>query len=135
MKDLLNERVKHRESFRPFAPAVLEEAVGEWFDWDRPSPFMLFVVPVRPERRAAIPAVVHVDDTARVQTVSRETQPAFWELVKAFEERTGVPIVLNTSFNVMGEPIVCTPEDAVACFRSTALDALVLERLLVTACT
>jgi carbamoyltransferase len=132
MKDTINAKVKHRESFRPFAPAVLEEAAGDFFDWKGPSPFMLFVAKVRAEKRDVIPAVLHVDETARLQTVSRDVSPAFWDLIKEFERLTGVPVVLNTSFNVMGEPIVCTPADAVACFRSTAIDALLLNRLLVT---
>ena len=131
MKDILNERVKHREPFRPFAPSVLEERAADWFDWDRPSPFMLYVVPIRPDRRDRIPAVAHVDGTARLQTVDRTSNPRYRALIEAFFERTGVPLVVNTSFNVMGEPIVCTPEEAVACFRSTGIDALVLGDFLV----
>lgn len=127
MKDLINRYVKHREEFRPFAPSCLEERAHEYFEGcDRPSPFMLFVFPVRPEKRAAIPAVTHVDGTARVQTVSRDTDPRYYALIEAFERRRGVPMVLNTSFNVMGEPIVNTPADAVRCFFSTGMDALAI---------
>ena len=131
MKDILNERVKHREPFRPFAPAVLEESAAEYFDLDRQSPFMLFVHDIRQEKLSQIPAVAHVDGTARVQTVSKEHSPAFWKLIEAFGRITGVPIIVNTSFNVMGEPIVCSPDDAVSCFLGTDIDALVLNRLLV----
>ncbi len=131
MKDVINAKVKHREGFRPFAPAVLVEATQDYFDWDRPSPFMLFVAKVLPERRATIPAVLHVDGTARLQTVDRSSNPPFRELLEAFASLTGVPVLLNTSFNVMGEPIVCSPDDAIACFRKTAIDALLLGRFLV----
>ncbi len=129
MKDTLNARVKHREPFRPFAPAVLEEHAAEWFEWTRPSPFMLHVARIRPAKVAAIPAVAHVDGTARLQTVDRASNPRFRGLIEAFHALTGVPLVVNTSFNVMGEPIVCTPEDAVRCYASTALDGLVLHDL------
>jgi carbamoyltransferase len=125
-RDVLNAKVKHRESFRPFAPAVLEEEAATYFECDRPSPFMTFVVRVRPEKATVIPAVTHVDGTARLQTVNATDNPRLWRLLRRFGERTGVPVVVNTSFNVMGEPIVCSPDDAVACFRSTAIDALVL---------
>jgi len=131
MKDVLNERVKHREPFRPFAPSVLEEHAAEWFVTDHPSPFMLFVVPIRPERVEQIPAVAHVDGTARLQTVDRTSNPRYRRLIEAFHALTGVPLVVNTSFNVMGEPIVCAPEEAVACFRSTDIDALALGDCLV----
>ncbi len=126
MKDTLNHRVKRREAFRPFAPSVLEDHAAAWFADARPSPHMLLVFDVRPERRAEIPAVTHVDGTARVQTVTREANPRYHALLTAFAARTGVPVLLNTSFNVRGEPIVCTPEDAVRCFLGTAMDALVL---------
>ncbi|GMU92771.1 MAG: carbamoyltransferase [Candidatus Hydrogenedentota bacterium] len=126
MKDLINRHVKHREEFRPFAPACLEERAHEYFEGCRSSPFMLFVYPVRAEVRKKIPAVTHVDGTARVQTVARDVNPRFYALIEAFETRRGVPMVLNTSFNVMGEPIVHTPEDAVRCFYSTGIDALVM---------
>jgi carbamoyltransferase len=125
-KDTLNRRVKHREAFRPFAPAVLEERVSEYFTIDRPVPHMLMVPDVQPEMRAVIPAVTHVDGSARVQTVSAARNPEFRRLVEAFGEATGVPVLLNTSFNDNGEPIVETPEDAIRCFLKTDIDALLL---------
>ena len=131
-KDVLNLRVKHREAFRPFAPAALEEVASDWFVIDRPSPYMLFVPEVRPEKRATIPAVTHVDGTGRLQTLTASRNGRFYDLVRRFGEETGVPVLLNTSFNVAGEPIVETPEDAVRCFLGTDIDALLLEdRLLV----
>jgi carbamoyltransferase len=126
MKDTLNLRVKHREPFRPFAPSVLAEAAGDWFGDARESPHMLLVFPVRPERRAQVPAITHVDGTARVQTVRRDDNRRYYDLIEAFGRRTGVPMLLNTSFNVRGEPIVGTPEDAVRCFTGTQMDLLVL---------
>lgn len=120
----VNLKIKFRESFRPFAPAVLEEKCGEWFDLDRESPYMLLVCQVRPERK--IPAVTHVDGSARVQTVRREQQAEFYDLIAEFDRRTGCPVIINTSFNVRGEPIVCTPEDAYLCFMRTNMDLLVL---------
>ncbi len=126
MKDLINKYVKHREEFRPFAPSVLEERAPEFFDGCAHSPFMLFTFPVREDQRERLPAITHVDGSARVQTVNRETHPRFYRLIEAFEKRHGVPVVLNTSFNVMGEPIVNTPTDAIRCFYSTGLDALVI---------
>ena len=126
MKDLLNKYVKHREDFRPFAPSCLAERTPEYFEGCSNSPFMLFVHRVVPSKRAAVPAITHVDGTARVQTVSRNVDPKFYRLIEAFERLRGVPMVLNTSFNVMGEPIVCTPADAVRCFYSTGMDALVI---------
>lgn len=125
-KDRLNKRVKHRESFRPFAPAVLVERVSDYFELDRPCPHMLLVATVRPEMRAVIPAVTHVDGTGRLQTVARQDNPAFYSLIEAFGAETGVPVLLNTSFNVNGEPIVETPEDAVHCFMGTEIDALLI---------
>lgn len=131
-KDLLNARVKHREAFRPFAPAVLAREADAWFDMGPApeSPFMLRVVPTRPERRAAIPAVVHVDGSARVQTVAADGG-GLHRLLEAFLAATGVPLLLLTSFNVAGEPIVETPADALRCFASTGLDACVLEGVIV----
>ncbi len=126
MKDLINKCVKHREEFRPFAPSCLEERAGEFFEGCASSPFMLFVHPVKPEQRSKVPAITHIDGTARVQTVSRDADPLYYRLIEAFERRRGVPMVLNTSFNVMGEPIVHTPADAVRCFYSTGMDALVM---------
>jgi carbamoyltransferase len=126
MKDRLNARVKFRESFRPFAPSVLEEKSGEWFSSAYPSPYMILVYDVRPEKRNMVPAITHVDGTGRVQTVSRKHNPRFHRLIEEFEHLTGVPMVLNTSFNVRGEPIVHEPEQAVECFLKTGMDALFL---------
>jgi carbamoyltransferase len=120
----VNLKIKFRESFRPFAPAVLADRAGEWFELDRESPYMLLVCQVRPGRE--IPAVTHVDGSARVQTVTRETAPAFYDLIAEFERRTGCPVLVNTSFNVRGEPIVCSPEHAYRCFMRTDMDVLVL---------
>jgi carbamoyltransferase len=131
MKDILNARIKHREPFRPFAPSVLAESVGEYFEQDYPSPFMLMAYSVRPEKRDVIPAVTHVDGTGRLQTVERSVSPIYWGLIKAFEKRTGVPVALNTSFNE-NEPIVCRPEEAIECFLKTRMDALALGNFLVT---
>lgn len=125
MKEILNQRVKHRESFRPFAPSILEEAVSDYFDAPGLSPFMQMAFPVRPEKRKEIPAPTHVDGTGRLQTVKREANPRFWALIEAFRQRTGVPVLLNTSFND-NEPIVCVPREAVSCFLRTQMDALVL---------
>ncbi len=126
MKDRVNSVVKHREGFRPFAPSCTEERAAEFFEGCGESPFMLFVHKVVPDKRALLPAITHVDGTARVQTVSASLQPRYHRLLCEFERRRGVPIVLNTSFNVMGEPIVNSPEDAVRCFLGTGIDALVL---------
>ncbi|MFA5976297.1 MAG: carbamoyltransferase C-terminal domain-containing protein [Elusimicrobiota bacterium] len=125
MKSVLNARIKNREAFRPFAPSVLAEKCREWFDGPAESPFMLMNYIVKPERRASVPAITHVDGTARVQTVHRQTHPRYWELISAFERLTGVPVVLNTSFNE-DEPIVCRPEEAIDCFLRTQMDLLVL---------
>jgi carbamoyltransferase len=130
MRDALNVRVKYRESFRPFAASCLEERQGELFFAGYPSPFMLYALPVKPEVRAKIPAVVHQDGTCRVQTVSAKSQPDFHRLIAAFAERTGVPLVLNTSFNE-NEPIVCSPTDAIDCFVATKMDALAIEDFIV----
>jgi carbamoyltransferase len=130
MKDILNRRIKHREPFRPFAPAIVEEAAGEYFDAPADSPFMLLAFPVRPGYRDRIPAPIHVDGTGRLQTVSRQSNPRFWALLEAFARRTGVPVLLNTSFNE-NEPIVCHPEEAVDCFLRTHMDALVLGDFLI----
>ncbi len=128
MKELLNRKIKRRESFRPFAPSILEERTGDWFTISYPDPFMLKVYPIRPEKRAAIPAVTHVDGTGRLQTVSERSNPRYWRLIRAFEKQTGVPIVLNTSFNE-NEPIVNTPGEALDCFLRTGMDRLVLDRV------
>lgn len=125
MKDLLNLKIKRRESFRPFAPSVLRERVGEWFEEDDEVPFMMKVLQIREERRASIPAVTHVDGSGRLQTVRRETNPRYHRLIERFEALTGVPMVLNTSFNE-NEPVVCRPEEALDCFLRTGMDVLVL---------
>jgi len=147
MQSLMNLKIKYRESFRPFAPSVLRENVADWFELDYDSPYMMLVAGVVESRRrqmseqekklwgieklnlsrSEIPAVTHVDYSARIQTVRRETSPLFWEIIDAFGRRTGCPIVVNTSFNVRGEPIVCTPEDSYRCFMRTEMDFLVLE--------
>jgi carbamoyltransferase len=131
MKEILNQRIKHREIFRPFAPSILAESTGEWFEKSHPSPFMTLAYSVRPEKREKIPAPTHVDGTGRLQTVTREANPRYWSLIKAFEQLTGVPVVLNTSFND-NEPIVCRPEEALDCFQRTQMDALVLGDFLIT---
>jgi len=125
MKQILNAKIKRRESFRPFAPSVLGRAVGDWFEEDDDAPFMAQVFQVREERRALIPAVVHVDGSGRLQTVHRAANPRFYGLIEAFEALTGVPMVLNTSFNE-NEPVVCRPEEALDCFLRTRMDRLVL---------
>ena len=150
MQSQLNLKVKYRESFRPFAPAVLSEHVSEWFEHEADSPYMLFVAPIRESRRhpisaldaaqmgldrlkvprSVIPAVTHVDYTARLQTVHEETNPKFHALLSQFFDETGCPLLVNTSFNVRGEPIVCTPEQAFKCFMGTELDVLVIGNLL-----
>jgi carbamoyltransferase len=142
----LNLKVKYRESFRPFAPSVLVGDTNEWFDLNVDSPYMLVVSPVKSDRRremtkeenglfgidklniqrSEIPAVTHVDYSARVQTVSRDTNPLYYKLIEAFKARTGCPVLVNTSFNIRGEPIVCTPSDAFRCFMGTELDLLVI---------
>ena len=129
-QDLLNSRIKNRESFRPFAPAVLEEHVGDYFDQSYPDPFMLKVYGVLPDKRDIIPAVTHVDGSGRLQTVTSDSSLPYYELINAFYERTGVPVLLNTSFNE-NEPIVCTPEEAIACFMRTKMDVLVIGNYMV----
>ena len=146
MQKTLNLRVKYRESFRPFAPSVLREEVGDWFELETDSPYMLLVADVVERRRremsaeeqtlfgidklnvsrSDIPAVTHVDYSARVQTVHRDTNPRYHKLLAAFKDRTGCPVLVNTSFNVRGEPIVCTPEDAFRCFMGTDIEVLVV---------
>ena len=132
MKDVLNARVKHRQSFRPFAPIVLAERASEVFEGEEDSPFMLLAKNVEPEWRAKVPAIVHVDGTARVQTVRREHNERLYLLLKEFEALTGVPVLLNTSFNIRGEPIVETPVDAMNCFLSTGIDYLVMHDVMVS---
>ena len=135
MKDILNSRVKHRQAFRPFAPIVLAERMKEVFEGDEDLPFMLIAKPVRPEWRDKIPAIVHVDGTARVQTVREATNPMLYRLLKEFEALTGVPVLINTSFNIKGEPIVETPQDAVNCFLTTGVDHLVIHDTIVSKTT
>ena len=147
MQSVMNLKIKYRESFRPFAPSVLREHVADWFELDYDSPYMMLVADVAAERRremseeekglfgisklnikrSEIPAVTHVDYSARIQTVRRETNPLYWEIIEAFRQKTGCPVIVNTSFNVRGEPIVCTPEDSYRCFMRTEMDYLVLE--------
>jgi carbamoyltransferase len=152
MQSVMNLKIKYRESFRPFAPAVKAESVSDWFEIDRRSPYMLLVAPVKKERckamtdeqqqlfgieklnipRSEIPSITHVDYSARIQTVHPETNPRFHQLLDAFEAATGCPVLVNTSFNVRGEPIVCSPEDAYRCFMRTEMDYLVLENFLLS---
>jgi carbamoyltransferase len=131
MKDILNKRIKHRETYRPFAPSVLEEKASQIFERSEPSPFMLLVYKVRQEQRARIPAVTHVDDTGRLQTVSATTNPRYHALISEFERQTGVPLMLNTSFNEH-EPIVATPGEALACYLKTRMDVLALGNWVLT---
>ena len=146
MQKKLNLKIKYREGFRPFAPSVLEEDIGEYFELDRPSPYMLLVAPIREDRkiplppayhdrplydrlyflRSDLPSITHIDYSARIQSVSRETNPRYWELIQEFKKLTGYGVIVNTSFNVRGEPIVCTPDDAYRCFMRTEMDYLVL---------
>jgi carbamoyltransferase len=128
MKDILNDRVKHREDFRPFAPVVPVENMTEYFDLPIESPYMLLIGDVKPDKRDVIPAVTHTDGTARPQSVRRETNPLYYDVMREFERITGVPVIINTSFNVRGEPIVCTPEHAYRCFAGTGIDDLVIGR-------
>lgn len=130
MKDIINLKIKQREQFRPFAPSVLEEKSSEYFDYSGASPFMLHAFPVKPGKRSQILAVTHVDGTARPQTVNKETNPLYWKLIREFEKLTGVPLLLNTSFNVQ-EPIVCTPGEAIESFIRTKVDYLVLNDLFI----
>ncbi|HJU44851.1 MAG TPA: carbamoyltransferase C-terminal domain-containing protein, partial [Vicinamibacterales bacterium] len=147
MQSVMNLKIKFRESFRPFAPAVLREHVAEWFEFDGDSPYMLLVADVKRDRRipvaesadrlwgidrlnvprSTVPAITHVDYSARIQTVRRESSPLYYDIISAFNQLTGCPIIVNTSFNVRGEPMVCTPEDAYRCFMRTNIDVLVLE--------
>jgi carbamoyltransferase len=131
MQARLND-IKDREDFRPVAPVVLEEEAERWFKGGKRSPFMLFVFDVRPEKADRIPAVRHVDGTARIQTINREQNPAYYDLLRAFAARTGVPVLVNTSFNTRGEPVVCSPRDAIESFWTSPLDALVIGSYLIT---
>ena len=147
MQSIMNLKIKYRESFRPFAPSVLEEDVSNQFEMSVKSPYMLLVAPVKKELckkmteeqkklfgieklnipRSSLPAITHVDYSARVQTVNKTTNPRYYELINAFKRKTGCPTIVNTSFNVRGEPIVCTPQDAYRCFMRTEMDILVLQ--------
>jgi carbamoyltransferase len=146
----MNLKIKYREGFRPFAPTVIEEDIPEFFDMDRPSPYMLMVIPVKEERRnphpvnyddlaiydrlyhlrSDVPAITHIDFSARIQSVNKETNPRYWALINEFKKQTGYGVIVNTSFNVRGEPIVCSPDDAFRCFMRTEMDVLVLENYL-----
>jgi carbamoyltransferase len=126
MKDVLNAAVKFREEFRPFAPSVTVEDAPRFFEIDRPSPYMILVHRVRSEVRDLIPAVIHVDGTARVHTVSEDVNSRYYRLLRKFAVLTGIPVIVNTSFNVRGQPIVRTPEDALRTFFSTGLDVLAI---------
>ena len=130
MKDKINSEVKFREAYRPFAPSAIVEAKDEFFDLEVEAPFMLKVCNVLPEKQKVIPAVTHVDGSARLQTVRKELHPRYYEVIKKLGDRTGVPVVLNTSFNIQGEPVVESPQDAIRCFFSTGLDALVIGNFL-----
>jgi carbamoyltransferase len=127
MREIINTRIKFRERFRPFAPSILEEAVDEYFVGATTDPFMLQVYPIRPEKRSVVPAVTHVDGSGRLQTVGPQTNERYWRLIKAFHAATGVPMLLNTSFNE-NEPIVLRPEEALDCFLRTHMDVLVMGR-------
>ncbi len=127
MKDIINARVKFREGFRPFAPSILEEKTGEYFESNYPSPYMILVYDVLPEKKNIIPATTHVDGTGRVQSVSKKHNPKYYRLIQEFEKLTGVPVLLNTSFNIRGKPICHTPEDAIECFLTTGMDALFIQ--------
>jgi len=151
MQSKMNLKIKFRESFRPFAPSMLEEQVGEYFDFDHPSPYMLLVYNLQekhrrrltPEEqarqgldqlhnlRSGVPAITHVDNSARLHTVRREVNPYYYAVIEEFHRRTGCPIIINTSFNVRGEPIVNSPQDAYRCFMRTNMDCLVLEDFLI----
>ncbi len=128
-KDVVNMKIKFRESFRPFAPSVLAERASDWFELDQPSPYMLLVAPVREDHRT-IPSVTHIDGSARIQTVTRDQNAIYYDLIKRFEARTGCPVIINTSFNVRGEPIVMTPHDAYMCFMRTNMEYLVMDHFL-----
>lgn len=152
MQSIMNLKIKYRESFRPFAPAVKAENVSDWFEIDRKSPYMLLVAPVKEDKRkpmtedqqklfgidrlniprSEIPAITHVDYSARIQTIHQDTNPRFHDLISHFESQTGCPVLINTSFNVRGEPIVASPEDAYRCFMRTEMDYLVMENILLS---
>ena len=132
MQSAMNRKIKFRESFRPFAPIVLRDRASEYFELnsDEESPYMLLVAPVRDDKRSVVPAITHVDNSARIQTVDRERHPRLFALLSSFTGFTGCPVMINTSFNVRGEPIVCSPGDAYRCFMATGLDVLVIDEFL-----
>jgi len=130
MKDIINAKIKRRESFRPFAPSILREHVSEWFEIDDDVPFMMKVFPFKQEKRHLLPAVTHADGSGRLQTVTRESNQRYYDLISAFNKKTGVPLILNTSFNE-NEPIVCTPDQAISCFLRTDMDMLVMGNVIV----
>ena len=132
MKDKINAAVKHRESFRPFAPSILEEYANEYFDTDHENPFMQMIFQVKLEKRKEIPAVTHCDGSGRSQFVSKKTNVRYWNLINEFRKITGVPVILNTSFNDNDEPIVCTPKDAIRCFAGTGIDHVVIGDYLIS---
>lgn len=132
MKDVVNKRIKFREAFRPFAPSVLYEFQQEYFELDIPSPYMLMIADVLEDKRDKIPSVVHVDGTGRLQSVIKEMNPVYHKLIETFYQMTGIPVILNTSFNINKEPIVESPEDALNCFLSTDLDELYMEDYIIT---
>ena len=135
MQEILNLKVKHREKFRPFAPVVCEEDAQKYFECDEPIPeptdFMLMVYPIKKQYHKKIPAVTHVDGSGRLQTIRRPQNPLYYDLIKEFGKLSGTPILINTSFNIRGEPIVCTPEDAYRCMMGTGIDLLVIDKFLV----
>jgi len=130
MKDILNFYVKHREPYRPFCPSLLEEAADEYLEDSYPSPFMILTFMVREKKQKEVPAITHVDGTTRPQTVSKKINPLYWRLIKSFEEETSVPVIINTSFNVKGQPIVRTPRDAVKTFFNTGIEHLAIGNFL-----
>jgi carbamoyltransferase len=132
MKDKINAAVKHRESFRPFAPSILEEYANEYFDTDHENPFMQMIFQVKLEKRKEIPAVIHCDGSGRSQSVSKKANVRYWNLINEFRKITGVPVILNTSFNDNDEPIVCTPKDAIRCFAGTGIDHVVIGDYLIS---
>jgi carbamoyltransferase len=135
MQDILNLKVKHREKFRPFAPVITVEDVPDWFECDKPVPepadYMLMVYPIKKEKRKIIPAVTHVDGSGRLQVIRKNQHAKYYAVIKEFEKMTKVPILINTSFNIRGEPIVCTPRDAYRCMMGTGIDYLVMGNFMV----
>ena len=135
MQRILNEKVKHRENFRPFAPVICVDDVKKYFDSDKPVPaptdFMLMVYPIKKRYHKKIPSVTHVNGTGRLQTIRRKQNPEYYDVIKTFGKMSGIPILINTSFNIRGEPIVCTPSDAYKCMMGTGIDYLVMDKFLI----